>query len=154
MTDVKSSYRAGLIIVHGLGHATAALTAARAQNSPVTIASAVGAVRSGGAGWWRELAAQAHAAVPDATAKWVLDCADEAGMALAALREGVAAVALETDPSVWSRVSQIAAQCDAELVRLDRSGALDLANSNNPQQACDWYLSDTPDGVANPDALG
>lgn len=154
MAEVNPHSAAGRIVVHEFGHAVAALTAAQAHNRAVTILSAAGAARSAGAGWWRELVAQARASVPGQAAVWVLDCADEPGMALAALRDGVEAIALEAGEPIWSRVEQIAAQSNARLLRVDRAGALDLAASNNPQRDCNLYLSKAPDSVAKPDALG
>ena len=103
-----------------LSNAVAALKAARAAGAPVTILSAPGAARSGGPAWWRELGAQAGAAVPEAMAEWILDCADEAGTALAALREGVTHIALECDPAVRTRVCEIAAQTGAVLATAQR----------------------------------
>ena len=73
---------------------------------------------------------------------------------LAALREGVGTIALNASEPIWSRVAQIAVQCDASVLRIDRAGALDLADSNNPQRDCYLYLSNTPDGVAKPGVLG
>lgn len=154
MTEVKCDRAAGRIIVHELDHAVAALGAAQALSCPLTILSATGAVRSGGAAWWRELMSQARAIEPEPEAEWILDCADEPGMALGALREGIAAICLDADPAIWSRVAQIAAQSGATLLRPERTGALDLAGSNNPQRDCKLYLSDPADAVANPDALG
>ena len=154
MAEVNPQSAPATIVVHEFSHAVAALTAAQAHNRPITILSAMGAVRSAGAGWWRELVTQAGANVPDQAAEWILDCGDEPGMALAALREGVGTIALNASEPIWSRVAQIAVQCDASVLRIDRAGALDLADSNNPQRDCYLYLSNTPDGVAKPGVLG
>ncbi len=154
MTEVNPMNSTARIVVHEISHALAALTAARAQNRSLLILSAPGAVRAAGAGWWRELVTQACDSIPDQSAEWVLDCGDEAGMALAALREGVGTIALDADEPTWSRVAQIAARCDASLLRVSRRGALDLADSNNPQRDCNLYLSKGPDSVAKPGVLG
>lgn len=154
MAEVNRHNAPARIIVHDFSHAVAALTAAQAQNRSITILSAMGAVRSAGAGWWRELVTQARASVPNQAAVWILDCGDESGMALAALREGVEAIALDAGEPIWSRVAQIAIQCDASVLRVDRTGALDLAGSNNPQRDCNLYLTNSPDGVAKPGVLG
>jgi hypothetical protein len=154
MAEVNPQNATARIVVHEIGHAVAALTAARAHNRAIAILSATGAVRSAGAGWWRELVAQAGDSVPGQGVEWILDCGDEPGMALAALREGVATIALDADEPIWSRVAQIAARSDASLLRVDRDGALDLAGSNNPQRDCNLYLSNGPDGVAKPSVLG
>lgn len=154
MAEVNPQKKTARIVVHELGHALAALTAARARNQPLLILSAAGAVRSAGAGWWRELVAQAREESPEQDVEWVLDCGDEPGMALAALREGVGTIALDADEPIWSRVAQIAAQCDASVIRVDRKGALDLIDSNNPQRDCNLYLSEAPDSVAKPGVVG
>ena len=154
MTQVSSDRIVGRIIVHKLDHAVTALTVAHALDCPIALLSAIGAARSSGSAWWRELVNQAQALVPGPSAHWVLDCADEPGMALAALREGITSVSLAAEGPLWSRVSEIAAQCGASLQRPDRANALDLAGSNNPQNDCELYLSNLPGGVAKPDALG
>ena len=154
MTRPPPDPDAARIVVHGYDHAVAALEAARGAGAPVTILSAPGAARSGGPAWWRELAAQAGAAVPGAEAEWILDCADEAGTALAALREGVTHIALECEPAVRARVYEIAAQTGAVLANAGRAEALDLAGSNNPQRDCANHLSGHPGAVAKPGALG
>src|SRR5262250_1346021 len=93
-----------VIVVHSLGHAVAALKAAAAAGRRVTLASAPGAggyagagwfrghsIASGaggyaGAGWFRGLVEAAREAVPEAPFSCLLDCGDEAGAVLAALR--------------------------------------------------------------------
>jgi hypothetical protein len=130
-----------VIVVHGLAQARAALTAAKATDRPVIVASAAGAARAAGPGWWRELVEQASANVPGANATWVLDCADEPGSALAALREGVRCVALECPEPALGRVREIAAKHGGQLVAIARSGALDLALSEDPDADCAAFLS-------------
>lgn len=154
MAEVNPENSPARIVVHEIDHAVAALAAARAHERPIVILSAVGAARSAGAGWWRELVAQTREGSLDQDAEWILDCGDEPGMALAALREGVGSIALDAGEPIWSRVAQIAAQCDATVRRVDRTGALDLAGSNNPQRDCNLYLSKSPDDVAKPGVLG
>jgi hypothetical protein len=154
MTEVNPQNTPARIVVHEIGHALAALSAARAHNRPLIILSSTGAVRSAGAGWWRELVAQSRESMPEQDAEWILDCGDEPGMALAALREGVGTIALNASEPIWSRVAQIAARCDASVLKVDRTGALDLVGSNNPQRDCNLYLSEGPDDVAKPGVLG
>ncbi|MBO22099.1 MAG: hypothetical protein CMM26_07000 [Rhodospirillaceae bacterium] len=154
MTKVKRDRANAWIIVHDFDQAVAALAAANALDHPITLLSAPGAARAGGAAWWRELMTQATAAIPHLDAEWILDCADEPGMALAALREGVRAIALDAEYDTRARVEQIAKRLNATLVKVDRAGILDLAGANNPQRACELHLSKPPHGVAKPGALG
>jgi hypothetical protein len=161
-TNRDISATPAVIVVHGLDQARAALAAAAAADRPVTLLSAPGAARSDGPGWWRELVRQGSESVPGANAAWVLDCADEAGSALAALREGVGCIALSCGEPARGRVCEIAAACGASVVEPDRARALDLASSRDPARACAAFLSDRPQArapggprdVAKPPALG
>jgi len=121
---------------------------------PVILVSAPGAVRSGGAGWWRALIAQADAAVSDVQASSVLDCADEPGMALAAIREGVEAIAIVAPEATYERLADIARQSGVAIRTIDWVAACDLAGSNDPQADCENHLRKRPAGVAKPAALG
>ena len=70
--------------MHGLADARLALSC----GLPVTLLSAPGAALYAGCGWWRALVRQARAEFPDVPVADILDCADGAGQALAALRIG------------------------------------------------------------------
>ncbi|MGH7040587.1 MAG: hypothetical protein ACREFY_00455, partial [Acetobacteraceae bacterium] len=83
------------VIVHGLDDARAAL----APRRPVTLLSAPGAALYAGCGWWRALVRLAGAERPAGDTPGggtpggdhivdILDCADAAGAAFAALRLG------------------------------------------------------------------
>lgn len=141
-------------IIHELAHATAALEAARRHNTSVTLVSAPGAVRTGGAGWWRELITAARSDFPDAEMRSVLDCADEPGTALSAIRAGVEAIALSAPEDARARVAEIAEQASVALVSINWPDAVDLARANDPQAVCENRLAKQPASVANPDALG
>lgn len=141
-------------IVHELDHAIAALDAAQRRDTRVMLVSAPGAARSGGAGWWRELIAQAKAKTPAADMISVLDCADEAGMALAAIRAGVEAIAVTTPDATQTRIADIARQASVSLISISWAEAVDLAHTNDPQVTCENHLASHADGVAKPGALG
>jgi hypothetical protein len=83
-----------ILIVHGLGEATAALAEAQAQGRGVTLLSAPGAALYAGCGWWRALIEAARARHPDVPCIDILDCADGTGQALAALRIGLTRLVL------------------------------------------------------------
>src|SRR5262249_9090214 len=78
--------------VHSLAHATAAMSAETRAGRAVVLASAPGAGSYVGPGWFRELVATAREAVPDAGCSSLLDCGDDAGATLAALRSQVEGV--------------------------------------------------------------
>jgi hypothetical protein len=80
---------------------------------PVTLESAPGAGGYAGPAWWRALIEAALAEYPTATARAVLDCGEEPGTALAALRAGVSRIRFTGDPGMRERLGAIAAQLGA-----------------------------------------
>jgi len=124
--------------VHGLDDALAALQAAAALGRPVILASIPGAAGSVGALWFRELVAAARARHPDAVVTAVLDCADQPGDALGALRAGIADIALAAPPEMLARLRTIAAECGGR-IHPSPLPALDLRGRRDPVRACrDW----------------
>jgi pimeloyl-ACP methyl ester carboxylesterase len=115
-----------VIIVHSLGHAVAALRAAAAAGRRVTLLSARGAGGYAGPGWFRGLVAAAREAVPEARFSALLDCGDEPGAALAALRSGVKGLIFTGRADVAERLADIARQRRARFEPARPAAALDL----------------------------
>ncbi len=127
------------IVVYALADARAALQAAAACDTPITLVSPAGAAAYGGPAWFREVVAQAHDAVPDAAFDSVLDCASEAGHALAAIREGVPAICFDGPNDVRDKIHDIAAQSGCAITEIDYERALDLDQCDDATAACrDW----------------
>jgi hypothetical protein len=141
-------------VIHEYAHARAVLEAAARTGVAVTLVSAPGAVRTGGAGWWRELVSHVRNTVPHADVTSILDCADEPGMALAAIREGVEAIAISAPDDTLIRLSDVAAQSDVTIRTIDWAQTHDLAGANDPQAMCENLLREMTGSVAKPDALG
>ena len=114
------------IIVHSLGHAVAALKAAAAAGRRVTLASAPGAGGYAGGGWFRGLVEAAREAVPEARFSALLDCGDEAGAALAALRSRVEGIVFIGRADVANRLADIARQRGVRFETVRPAAALDL----------------------------
>jgi hypothetical protein len=123
------------IIVHSLGHATAALEAASALHRPVTLASAPGAGCYMGPRWFLALVAAARAACPAADADCVLDCADEPGTVLGALRAGAKRVRFTGRADVRAKLADIARASGATIEHEDVVPALDLLAEADPLAA-------------------
>lgn len=139
-TKEADARRPPAIVIHGLAHATAALAAAAELGVPVTLLSAPRAAGYAGPAWFRAVIEQARAAHPDVAVTAVLDCGDMPGYALAALRDGVAAIRFSGDTA--DKIADIAAQYGA-LVFAERPEALDLATVERSRRdlgrACrDW----------------
>lgn len=128
------------VIVHGIGHARAAACAARDLAVPVTLRSAPGAAGYAGALWFRELIAIVRAEFPDVSIEASLDCADQAGYALGALRQGIGVIRFNGRKKVADKIAAIVTAHGATL-DTDRRPALDLDGIADPEAACRDWLS-------------
>lgn len=128
------------VIIHSSAHARAALAAATRLNRPVTLYSAANAAAYGGAAWFAAIVTAARSDFPDAQCDAVLDCGDQAGWALAALRHGCRALVLRATPAIRDKIAAIAATQDA---RLDdgATAALDLRHCGDPDSAVMAWLA-------------
>ncbi len=133
------------VVVHGLDHARAAL----AEGVPVTLLSAPGAALYLGCAFWRALVARATVEHPDVPASDILDCADAAGQALAALRIGQHIVVLTPDAAGRGAVAAIAASAGAVLLAA-RPPALDLAERGAARRLGAWLGKRAPDDSGPP----
>jgi hypothetical protein len=127
------------IIVHSLAHARAALGAARALKRPITLVSAAGCAGSAGPLWFKSLIDAAATEYPAAVAA-VLDCGDEPGMALNALRHGLKRLRVAGEPSALTRLKDIARQSGAAIETGKPPPALDLLDVRDPAAAVRAYL--------------
>ncbi len=117
---------APVVIVHSLGQAIAALTAASKADCTVVLASALGAGSYAGPGWFGALVAAAREAVPDARFSALLDCDDDVGAALASIRTEIEGVVFTGRTDVAGRLADIASQHGVRFVTDRREAALDL----------------------------
>ncbi len=129
------------IIVHSLAEARAAVAAAAELGVPVTLASAPEAAGYLGALWFRELVQMASAERPEAQVSALIDCGDQPGHVMAALRQGLKRVRFTGPKSTAETLGNLASQYDAEIV----TGALaahDLMDQAEPETACRRWLSE------------
>lgn len=139
MVANRSTERRRAILVHGITHARAAARAAVATGKPVRLRSAPGAGAYAGAPWFREILEIVKREFPEADIDGSLDCADQPGAALAALRHGVTLIRFHGRGKIREKISAIAATCHARLDD-DRSKALDLAEADDPDAASQQWL--------------
>jgi hypothetical protein len=130
----------GRIIVHSLGEAQAALAAAAALKTPVTLQSAPGAGAALGALWWKALVAAASAAYPGLVVDAVLDCGDEAGSVLAALRAGLTHLRFAGPEAVREKLAAIAAGSGAVVEAAEPVPALDLLDRPDAETLVKAFL--------------
>jgi hypothetical protein len=129
------------IIVHSLEQARAAVAAAAELRVPMMLVSAAGAGGYAGPLWFTALVDAARHDHPEAAVAAVLDCADEAGTALAALRAGVTRVRFTGPEPVRLRLAEIAAALGAAIESGPVEGALDLLDRHDPKGAALAFLA-------------
>lgn len=131
------------IIIHSLEHAQAALQEAQAADVRVTLISPAGAAATLGATIFRDIVAQAAADFPNANFQAVLDCGDDPGLALGALRHDIKVVRISNGPELSEKLADIAGQRGAT-VYSETSDELDLYDMKNPAAACRTWLKELP----------
>jgi hypothetical protein len=92
------------------------------------LASAPGAGSYAGPGWFGALAAAAREAVPGARFSALLDCGDDVGAALAALRSEIEGVVFTGRADVARRLADIARQHGVNFVTDRSEPVLDLGD--------------------------
>jgi fructose/tagatose bisphosphate aldolase len=135
------------IIVHDLRNARAALAASADLGVPVLVRSAPDAAAYLGPSLFKAIIDQAAAEHPGARFTAVLDCGDQPGTALNALRHGVKAVAFSGPRAVREKIADIAAKCGAT-VTADETSALDLLEVDDAEAACRSWLAEDGDEKA------
>lgn len=100
------------VIIHHLAQAQSALEAARQQDIAIQLRSAPGAAAYVGVGYLKALGdAVEH--------ELLIDCHDDAGLVMAALRTGCRKLVFSGDPQDLERLRQMAESQDASLHRPD-----------------------------------
>ena len=129
------------VIVHSLDHARLALAAARAAKKPIVLRSAPGAASYAGAGWFAAMVARAAREFPGVNFVESLDCGEDAGHAMAALREGVRMVRVAGPKKVRAKIASMAKKAGA-ILDDDVAPALDLLEADDPAAALrEWLAS-------------
>jgi hypothetical protein len=131
----------GRVVVHSLAQARAAVAAAATLGVGVTLVSAAGAGGYAGPLWFKALVDAARHDHPKIAVAAVLDCADEAGTALAALRAGLKQVRFTGPEAVRRHIAEIAAALGAAIESDPVAGALDLLDQRDPEGAVLAFLA-------------
>jgi hypothetical protein len=129
------------IIVHSLAEARAALGAAAALGVPVTLMSAAGAGAYAGPRWFKALIDAACAEHRGVAVEAVLDCAEEAGAVMSALRAGITRVRFSGAPAMRDRLAAIAAAAGATLDDESGGETLDLLEARDLAAAARAFLA-------------
>lgn len=101
--------------IRGIEDARLVLGVARDCGRAVVLVSPAGATGYLGGGWWAALTALLRQEFPGTEVTAVLDCADDPGHVLAALRAGCTELSFAGPPEVVAKLADIAAQHGARL---------------------------------------
>lgn len=138
--------RGALIVVHDIHQARRAANRAQDLGVDLTLVSAPGAATTLGAGVFREMIQiirDERAATPANPAihiDAILDCGEDPGPALQALRSGCTYICSTAPHAVFIKLSNIAEQCGGAVIQ-GPLNALDLAGDVN-DDALDTWLGD------------
>lgn len=129
------------IIVHSLDHARAAIDAAATLGVEVTIVSAAGAAGYAGPMWFKALVEAALLDHPDAAVTAILDCGEEPGTVLGALRAGLKHVRFTGPIPTRERLAALAAPLGAIIENDEPTDTLDLLETRDPASLCRAFLA-------------
>ncbi len=131
--------RGAAVVVHDIHHARRALNRAQTLGVDVTLISAPGAAATLGPAVFREMIATVRAELPTTTigVDAVLDCGDDPGPALQALRSGCTYISSEAPDAVFVKLSDIAEQGGGIVVRGPIT-ALDLGDDVDDDTLDTW----------------
>lgn len=135
------------IVIHSLEQARLAASVAAELGVPVTLASGPGGGAYAGPAWFGEIIAAVRQEQPRTAITAVLDCADAAGPALAALRWAKTAqpssfsLCFTGDEAAARSLAEMAAALGVGFLRALPVG-LDFRRERDPAAACrDWLRS-------------
>jgi hypothetical protein len=139
-----------VIIIHSLPQAIAALKAAASARRSIVLASAPDAGGYVGPGWFGALVLTARQVAPEARFSALLDCGDNVGAALAAIRADVEGIVFTGRGDVVRRLADIARQHGIRFETSRPAGALDLgedffASQESSERRCAEYLDQSPE---------
>ena len=134
--------RGARIVVHDIHHARRAVSRAHALGVDLTLVSAPGAAATLGPAVFREMIATVRAELPATTISIdaILDCGEDPGPALQALRSGCTYICSTAPQAVFIKLSNIAEQCGGAVVHGPLT-ALDLGDDVT-DDALDTWLGD------------
>ena len=133
------------VVVHGLEDVRTVL----ACGAPVTLLSAAGVAGYAGCGWWRALMQQATTEFPQVKSANFLDCGEASGIALAALRIGLANLVLSLAAPGRGGVEAVVAEQGGRLLP-QPPASLDMAAPSAARRLHDWLRLRTAPGDSGP----
>lgn len=133
------------VIVENTDHLRAVFGASAATGRRLAAVTAAWAGPALGPLYWREAEALARAEWPSARIVFAFHCADDAGLAMSALRTGWKNIVLDAHPTVRDKIADIGAQQGAILVEEPVGSTFDLGSQDDPYAALVNWLAQEDD---------
>lgn len=106
----------------------------------MTLVTPAGGAGSGGPEFYWEIYRGARTDVPEATSEAVIDCGQDAGTAMRALRCGWRQIVLCANPATTAKLEDMAAKLGGTVLRT-RPTAIDLTPTSDPMRVCQQAFS-------------
>ena len=126
------------MIVRGIEDARLVCRAADGRNIPVTLWSPPFGAAQMGPLWFQRMGALIAEEFPGLAVEMVLDCGDTPGHALAALRQGIGAIALTARPAIRRKIEALAKKGGTRVVRRPARIFDPEAIANDPDSLDRW----------------
>jgi hypothetical protein len=123
------------IIVHSLEQALAACAAADRLKVSISLASAPSAALQVGPSWFKAVIEHASERYPGVAVTAILDCGDEPGAAMAALRAGLKNLRFHGAEALRPKLTEMGA-----IFAAAPEARLDLLDLKEPEAACAAFL--------------
>jgi len=132
------------IIVHDVTQARAALASADALGRRVTLQSPAATSAAMGPALFAEICALARSGHEAAFAGAIFDCGDEAGQALAAIRQGGLDLLIDLPADAAAKLKDMAQQSGARVIEKSGAAVLDLADTGDAAESVRHFLETHP----------
>jgi hypothetical protein len=131
-------------IIHNLEHTLCVAKASQDLKLKALLFSAPGLATTLGPEAFAAIIDEAERSYPGSRIAGVLDCADEPGTAIGALRRGTAGIFVNLPQEMLGKIEDIARQTGAKLIPKSET-ALDLLNVRDMDKAIRQHLSNGPE---------
>ena len=135
----RKVYDHPIFVVHNIEHALCVAEASERTETFVILASARDGACSLGPDVFMSIINKAAAQHPDARIEGLLDCAEDAGVALNAIRRGVPHISVDLQELTYKKIIDIANQSNTR-VRKYPNSVIDLINDKNPTETISAHI--------------
>lgn len=127
------------IVIHSLDDAKVALQIASELGTSIALISGAAPSNFGGVGWFKAVVDEASKTYPNVSMTAILDCRDNAGDVMEALRAGIKHVCFTGSVETTAKLQSMANKMHGK-IHSGFTAALDLRNTQSPTATCRKWL--------------